>query len=80
MAFFEPVLIDHNFRTHTVVDMAAGDEFSIIVTINNQNDETEVFGCGHNLKGELGIGFLRHITDNVKLEGLSNYSMEESKI
>lgn len=36
--------------------MAAGNEFSIIVSINNcffylikENDETEVFGCGHNL-------------------------------
>ncbi len=36
-----------------------------------------MFGCGHNLKGELGVGFLRHVTDNVKLEGLSNYSIQD---
>jgi alpha-tubulin suppressor-like RCC1 family protein len=36
-------------------------------------DETEIFSCGHNLKGELGIGYLRHVGDLIKIEGLSNY-------
>jgi len=35
-----------------------------------------VFGCGHNLKGELGAGFLRHLVDIVKIEGLSNYKIK----
>jgi hypothetical protein len=35
-----------------------------------------VFGCGHNLKGELGVGFVRHLTDIVKVEGLSNYKVK----
>jgi len=36
-----------------------------------------VFACGHNLKGELGIGYLRHVGDLIKLEGLSNYQVKE---
>lgn len=55
--------------------MTAGYEHTIIVSLNKLNNETEVFGCGHNLKGELGVGFVRHVTDIVKLEGLSNYSI-----
>lgn len=46
-----------------IEDCAAGNEFSIFVGKNRFNEETEVFGAGHNLKGELGAGFLRHITD-----------------
>jgi hypothetical protein len=34
-----------------VLDAAAGEEFSIFVTKNKLNNETEVFGCGHNVKG-----------------------------
>lgn len=59
--------------------MAAGDEFSIFVTKNKSNQETEVFSCGHNLKGELGVGFLRHVTDLVKVEGISNYQIRDNE-
>ncbi len=59
-----------------VVDSAAGDEFSIFVTKNKLTNETEVFGCGHNLKGQLGAGFMRHICDIIKIEGLSNYKIK----
>jgi hypothetical protein len=31
--------------------MGAGNEFSIFVTKNQNNKETEVFSCGHNLNG-----------------------------
>ena len=34
-----------------VTNIAAGGEFSIFVTRNKLNNETELFGCGHNLRG-----------------------------
>ena len=79
MAYFRPIKLDHNMKNHEITDIAAGEEFSVFVTRNKckffnlVNDETEVFSCGHNLKGELGVGFLRHVVDTVKIEGLSNF-------
>ena len=66
-------------NTHQVTDVAAGDGFSMFVTRNKQNDETEVFGCGLNLNGELAVGYLRHIMDVTKVEGLSNYRINDKK-
>ena len=63
-------------QNNKVVDVAAGSEFTIIVTENHTNGETEVFGCGHNLKGEIGGGFIRHLSDVIKIEGLSNYRIK----
>jgi hypothetical protein len=48
----------------------------MFVTKHKQTKETEVFGCGHNIFGELGAGFLRHVTDIVKVESLSNYKIK----
>lgn len=59
-----------------VTDVAAGEEHTVIVTENKNNGETEVFSCGHNNKGELGAGFLRHLSDVVKIEGLSNFQVK----
>ena len=59
-----------------VLDVALGEESSIFVTENLENGETEVFGCGHNLRGEVGVGYIRHITDIMKIEGLSNYKIK----
>jgi alpha-tubulin suppressor-like RCC1 family protein len=79
MAFLRPVKITHNLENNEVTDIAAGREHSIFVTRNKSifiilvTDETEVFGSGHNLKGELGIGYLRHVADLIKIEGLSNF-------
>lgn len=46
------------------------------MTEHHVTGETEIFGCGHNLRGELGAGFVRHISDIVKVEGLSNYKIK----
>ena len=35
-----------------------------------------MYGCGRNLRGQLGIGVLRHIIDIHKLEQLSNYKID----
>ena len=64
-------------NTHKITDIAAGNGFSIFVTKNKQNDETEVFGCGQNLNGELAVGYLRHVMDVTKIEGLSNYRIND---
>lgn len=32
-----------------------GDEFSVIVTENRKSNSYEVFSCGSNLRGQLGI-------------------------
>ena len=76
MALFSPVRLESNLSDSTVVDFSAGDEFSIFVTKNKSNNETEVFGCGHNLHGELGIGYLKHLSDISKIESLSNYKIK----
>ena len=51
----------------------------MIVTVNKSSEETEVFGCGHNNKGELGAGFVRHLADVVKVEGLSNFKIKDKE-
>jgi hypothetical protein len=57
------VRITEKIENNIVTDMAAGDEFSIIVSKNKGNEETEVFGCGYNIHGELGTGYLKHVAD-----------------
>ena len=37
--------------------MAAGNNFSVIISKNKLNDETEVFSCGHNVHGEVILFF-----------------------
>jgi alpha-tubulin suppressor-like RCC1 family protein len=77
IAVFAPIRISSQMDTRNkVIDVALGEESSIFVTENLDNNETEVFACGHNLKGELGVGFLRHVTDINKVEGLSNYKIK----
>jgi alpha-tubulin suppressor-like RCC1 family protein len=55
LASFSPMRIDFNLADNRATDIAAGNEFSIFVTENKKNGETEVFGCGHNTHGEIGI-------------------------
>jgi alpha-tubulin suppressor-like RCC1 family protein len=77
ISVYQPIRISSGMDSkNKVVDVSLGDEFSVFVTENHTTGETEVFGCGHNLKGELGVGFIRHLTDIVKIEGLSNYKVK----
>ena len=62
--------------SNTVVDIAAGHQFSVFVTRNRANEETEVFACGQNLNGELGVGYTRHVLDVTKIESLSNFKFK----
>lgn len=95
LASFTPMRLVEGLTDNTIKDIAAGKEFSIIVTENKINKETEVFGCGHNLHGELGnlliekvkkiinnilgTGFIKHVSDVVKIDSLSNYKIKTEK-
>jgi len=51
MAIFQPKLLyQFDKIDNQVVDVAAGDRFTIFVT-KNRTGETEVYGCGHNIRG-----------------------------
>lgn len=65
--------------SNIVTDVEAGGEFSIFVTENRKNSETELFGTGFNLFGELGIGSSKHVQDMEKIDALSNFKMQDDK-
>ena len=48
----------------------------MFITINHNSESEEVFTVGNNLRGQLGIGEVRHIRDITKVEALSNYVMK----
>lgn len=75
IAVFAPVKIEKNMSAATVTDIAAGQDFSIFVGRNRNNNESEVFGCGHNMHGQLGGGNMSHVQDVMKIESLSNYKI-----
>ncbi|KAL4490241.1 hypothetical protein ABPG72_004280 [Tetrahymena utriculariae] len=76
ISIFTPLKIQKMLDFSLVTDVAAGEEHTVIVTENKHSGETEVFACGHNNKGELGAGFLRHLSDVIKIEGLSNFQVK----
>lgn len=58
-----------------VLNAAAGEEHSIVVALKRIGDdlwEEEVYGCGNNLKGQLGINRTSHLNDFTKIEDISN--------
>lgn len=75
VAVYEPLRLEKNLEAVAATDIAAGEEFSIIVGRNRTSNETEVYGCGHNLHGELGGGNLSHINEIQKVESLSGYTI-----
>ena len=75
LAVFSPIRIEKNLGPIVITDIAAGDEFSIFVGRNRFSSETEVYACGHNLHGELGLGGLSHIQEVTKIQSLSNYKV-----
>lgn len=60
-----------------VVKVAAGDMFSFFVV--DENGDTEVFGCGLNSRGQLGLGYLTHVTDIIKVQNISNFVFKDQK-
>jgi alpha-tubulin suppressor-like RCC1 family protein len=76
LAVFSPLKIDKEMNSTVATDIAAGNDFSMFVARNRLNNETEVYGCGYNMHGELGAGNLSHIQDVIKIESLSNYKIK----
>ena len=77
LSIFSPTKLSHeNLKDSQILDVAAGEEFTVVVTKNKNNGETEVFSCGYNIHGELGLGYLRHVSDFAKIEALSNYKIK----
>lgn len=79
IAVFQPIRLSNGLENITVKDVAAGENITIVVGENKQNGECEVFSCGYNINGQLGLGYLRHVSDFAKVEGLSNYSIKNQE-
>lgn len=73
---FAPLKISKDLDYNTIKMLAAGEEFSAIVTENRQNKSGEFFTFGSNLRGQLAIDEIRHLKDITKVDKLSNYVMK----
>ena len=56
IAAFTPVKITKNLDNSDIIDIKAGEEFSVIIAQSRLNQSYEVFTFGSNLKGQLGQG------------------------
>ena len=61
-----------------VLDVAAGDRFSVFVAHHHKTHETEVYSTGHNMRGQLGVGYTRHLQDLTLIEDISNFKVKDS--
>ena len=52
---YNPIKILKNLDNARILNLKAGDEFSVLVTDNFTTSSCEVFTFGTNLKGQLGI-------------------------
>ena len=79
-----PLKINKNLQKNNINQIITGEELSILVTKNRQTDSCEVFSFGNNLRGQLGIGEVKHAGDVNQIESLSNYIIkkdnEEQKV
>ena len=73
-AIFGPQRIAGELDGLFVVDAAAGEEMSIIVAQGKKSGTIfeEVFACGNNLKGSLGINRTSHLQDLTMVPDLSD--------
>lgn len=60
-------------------DIIMGNEFTLFHCRNKKDGNTQVFGTGHNLHGELATGVTKHINDFQKIELLSDYTIKTEK-
>ena len=72
-AIFAPQRITGALDDLFVVDAAAGEEMSIIVAQGKKAGLVfeQVYGCGNNLKGSLGINRMSHLSDLTLLPDVS---------
>jgi alpha-tubulin suppressor-like RCC1 family protein len=47
--------------------------------VKADEDEEEVYGCGLNSRGQLGLGYLSHVNDCIKIDRLSNLMVKTDK-
>ena len=76
LAAFTPVKISKNLDNSDILDIKAGELFSVLIAQNRVTKSYEVFTFGNNLKGELGQGEIKHIRDITKVEGLSDFILK----
>lgn len=73
---FKPIKISKGLDDNEIIDIKAGEEFSVILSKNRLSNSFEVHTFGSNLKGQLGIGEIRHVRDITKVEALSNFVLK----
>jgi hypothetical protein len=56
-----------------VLDAAAGEEFSLVLAENPATHMQEVYACGNNLRGQLGINRMSHVQDLILVEDISGF-------
>jgi len=73
-ALFTPTQIKGYLEDLHVVDAAAGEEMSLFVAHGKTAGKIheQVFGCGNNLKGSLGINRTSHLMDLTKVPDISD--------
>lgn len=73
-AIFSPKRLMGPLEDLFVVDAAAGEEMSIIVAQGKTAGIIfeQVYGCGNNLKGQLGINWNSHLQDLTLIPDLSD--------
>lgn len=77
IAMFTPYKISKALDNSEIIDIKAGQEFSVLVAQNKVTQSYEVFTFGSNLKGQLGQGEIRHLRDITKVEALSDFILKK---
>lgn len=77
MAFFEPISFSGYLDTVKcdLQEVALGSDFSVFVCKNKETGNTQLFGCGHNIYGQLGNGFINHTSDFQFMDTLSDFTV-----
>ncbi|XP_031472744.1 uncharacterized protein LOC116245225 [Nymphaea colorata] len=75
---FKPIKISKGLDDNEIIDIKAGGEFSVVVSRSRLSDSFEVHTFGCNLKGQLGIGEIRHVRNVTKVEALSNFTLKRN--
>jgi len=80
-ALFSPQRIVGPLAELFVVDAAAGEEFSVIVAQGKKSGTIyeQVFACGNNLKGSLGINRTSHVQDLTLVPDISDLFDEKDE-
>lgn len=77
LAYFDPVTFAGYLDTAkcNLQQVALGEDFSVFVCKNKETGNTQLFGCGHNLFGQLGNGFITHTSEFQFMDTLSDFTV-----